>query len=42
MGLAKDKYGIRENKIFLREKWPFRDKGILINNYIFRPSEINK
>ena len=39
MGPAKDKYGIRENfaKIFffIREEWPFRDKGILNNNYIY-------
>ena len=33
MGPAKDKHGVRENKIFIREEWPFRDKGILINNH---------
>ena len=38
MGPAKDKHGVRESfaKIFfIREEWPFRDKGILINNPIY-------
>ena len=35
MGPAKDKHGVRENKFFIREEWPFRDKGILINNHIY-------
>jgi hypothetical protein len=34
MGPVKDKHGVRESKIFIREEWPFRDKGVLINNHI--------
>ena len=40
MGPAKDKHGVRESKIFIREEWPFRDKGILINNHIDLDIEI--
>jgi hypothetical protein len=32
---SKDKYWVRENKIFIYEEWSFRDKGILINNHIY-------
>ena len=35
MGLAKDKRGVRESNIFVREKWPFPDKGILIKTHIY-------
>jgi len=38
MGSAKDKYGVRERftkELFIREEWPFPDKGILINHHMF-------
>ena len=41
MGPAKDKHGVRESKIFIREEWPFQDKGILINNHIFNFSPLD-
>ena len=35
MDPAKDKHGVRESNIFIREEWPFPDKGILIRTHIF-------
>ena len=41
IGSAKDKHRVRERRkfresnIFIREEWPFPDKGILINNHIY-------
>ena len=32
MGPAKDKHGVRESNIFIREEWPFPDKGIFDQN----------
>ena len=34
IGSAKDIYGVRESNMFIREEWPYPDKGILINNHI--------
>jgi len=28
-------FRVRESNMFIREEWPFPDKGILINNYIY-------
>ena len=35
IGPAKDKHGVRESNVFIREEWPFPDKGILINCHIY-------